>query len=141
MKVYLSVPMIANRALSRARLMAKAINDSGNELTSPWVLGPLERSDPSVLNVFDRDRLGSESCDVLVADVSEPSIGVGMEIMAAYKAGKKIVLVAKKGVLTSGMLRHMEGKEVVEYEKDDEVYAGLRRALDSNPFRNRAQPI
>ncbi len=133
MKVYLSVPMIANRALSRAKLMAKAIEDSGNELTSSWVLGPLEKSDPSVLNVFDRDRLGSESCDVLVADVTEPSIGVGMEIMAAYKAGKRIVLVARRGVLTSGMLRHMDRKEMVEFDLDDEVYSGLRRVLGRKP--------
>jgi len=141
MRVYLSVPMIANRALPRAKLMAKAIEDSGNEVSSPWVLGKLEGT-ASKVNVFHRDRIGSEESDMLVADVTEPSIGVGMEIMAAYKAGKKIVLVAKKGVVTSRMLQHMEGKETVEYDDEKEVYDGLRRLLEKigQPRRN-GEPI
>ena len=129
MKVYLSVPMIANRTLSRAELMAKAIRDSGHEVTSPWVLGPIENSDPNKVNVFRRDTEGAESCDVLVADVTEPSIGVGMEIMAAYKAGNRIILLWKKGRVTSRMLSHMDRKETVEFDRDEEVYAGLKRLL------------
>ena len=110
--------------------MAKAIADSGNELTSPWVLGRVEGSG-SPVNVFHRDRIGSETCDVLVADVTEPSVGVGMEIMAAYKAGRKIVLVSKKGNVTSRMLQHMDGRETLEYVEDSEVYEGLKRLLGS----------
>ena len=134
MKVYLSVPMIANRSLSRASLLAKAIEDSGNEITSPWVLGPLERP-ASAVNVFERDRVGSETCDVLVADVTEPSIGVGMEIMAAHKAGRRIVIVMKKGRITSRMLQQMDGKEILEYENESELYPGLKRLLQSKPLR------
>ena len=129
MKVYLSVPMIANRALSRANLMAKAIMDSGHEVSSPWVLGPIESSDPSAVNVFRRDMGGAEGCDVLVADVTEPSIGVGMEIMAAYKAGRRIVLVGKKGRVASRMLSHMDRKETVEYLREEELYTALRGLL------------
>ena len=129
MKVYLSVPMIANRAVDRAKLMAKAIQDSGHEVTSPWVLGPIEKSGHPEVNVFERDTEGAEKCDTLVADVSEPSIGVGMEIMAAYKAGKRIVLVVKRGKVTSRMLLHMNRKETVEFDQDSEVYSGLMRIL------------
>ena len=129
MKVYLSVPMIANRALSRAELMARAIRDSGNEVSSPWVLGPIEHRDTKAVNVFVRDKRGAEECDVLVADVTEPSIGVGMEIMAAYEAGRRIILVAKKGSITSRMLSQMDRKETLEYAVDDEVYSGLLRLL------------
>jgi hypothetical protein len=121
--------MIANRALPRAQLMAKAIRDAGGEVTSPWVLGPVENSDPSVVNVFQRDREGAEKCDVLVADVTEPSIGVGMEIMAAYRSGRRIILVEKKGKVTSRMLSHMDRKESVVYDGDEEVYSGLLRLL------------
>ena len=128
MKVYLSVPMIANRALDRAKLMAKAIEDSGNQLTSPWVLGQIEKSSSQV-NVFERDRIGSETCDLLVADVTEPSIGVGMEIMAAYKMGRRVILVMEKGKVTSRMLQHMDKKEVVEFETEDELYSKLRSIL------------
>ena len=129
MKVYLSVPMIANRALQRALLMAKAIRDSGHEVTSPWVLAPIENPNPEQVNVFRRDLQGAEGCDAIVADVSEPSIGVGMEIMAAFKAGKRILLVEMKGSVTSRMLSHMDKKAVVEFEKDEDVYGGIVRLL------------
>lgn len=129
MKVYLSVPMIANRALQRANLMAKAIRDSGHEVTSPWVLGPIENSDQKMVNVFLRDMEGAEKCDAIVADVTVPSTGVGMEIMAAYKAGKKIILLEKKGSVTSRMLSHMDRKEIVEFEDEGDVYGGILRLL------------
>jgi len=122
------VPMIANRALSRAKLMAKAIEDSGHEMTSPWVIGPIE-TEQSRVNVFQRDKMGAEECDILVADVSEPSIGVGMEIMAAYVSGRRVILVAKKGNVISRMLHQMDMKETLEFDEDGEVYSGLLRLL------------
>jgi len=131
LKIYLSVPMIANRALGRAKLMAKALEDSGHEVSSPWVLGPVERSGLTGVDVYQRDTQGAEQCDLLVADVSEPSIGVGMEIMAAHKAGKKVVLVVKRGRVISRMLQHMDNREFVEYGTEDDLYESLRRALSA----------
>ena len=129
LKVYLSAPMIANRALDRAMLIAKAITDSGHTITSPWVLGPIESRDRRVVDVFQRDKEATEESDAIVADVTEPSIGVGMELMAAYIAKKRIVIVAKKGRVTSRMLSHMDRKETVEYDSEDELYELLRRVL------------
>ena len=129
MKVYLSVPMISNRALPRAHLLAKAIRESGHEVSSPWVLGPIESPTPSATNVFRRDMEGAENSDILVADVTEPSTGVGMEIMAADKAGRRIIRVEKRGCVTSRMLSHMDPKEAIEYDLDEEAYLGLKRAL------------
>lgn len=109
--------------------MARAIRDSGNTVASPWNLDPLEVSAPSAVNVFDRDRLGSESADVMVADVTDPSTGVGMEVMAAYKAGRRIILVSKRGRRVSKMLEDMDGKERLEYKDESEIYEGLLRKL------------
>ena len=122
--------MIANRALERAQVIAKAIEDSGHHVSSPWVLGPIENYNPSVVDVFQRDKGATERSEILVADVTEPSIGVGMEIMAAYEAGRRIILVAKKGKVTSRMLQHMDRKETLEYEEESEIYDGLRRLLN-----------
>jgi hypothetical protein len=121
--------MIANRALPRAKLMAKAIRDSGHTITSPWVLGELENYDPKVLNIFERDKRGAEESDAIVADVSEPSTGVGMELMAAHKAGRRVIVVLKKGKVASRMLQHMDSKETVEYQDESEVYDKLRKIL------------
>ena len=129
MNVYLSVPMITNRAVSRAQVMAKAITDSGHTVISPWVLGPIEKKGPGLVDVFRRDTEAVEGSDAIVADVTEPSIGVGMELMAAYKAKKKIFIVVKKGNATSTMLMNMDRKFTVEYSDEREVYGALRRAL------------
>jgi hypothetical protein len=83
------------------------------------------------VNVFDRDRLGSENADVMVADVTDPSTGVGMEVMAAYKAGKRIILVSKRGRRVSKMLEDMDRKERLEYNEESEIYEGLLRMLSA----------
>jgi|GEM_PF-222246 2-iminobutanoate/2-iminopropanoate deaminase len=129
MKVYLSVPMIANRALERASLVAEVIRSCGHELVSPWVLGEIERSQPGSVNIFQRDMKGAEGCDIIVADVSQPSTGVGMELMAAYKAGRRIITLAKRGSTISRMLMHMDGKEMIEFDDDTQLARKLAEAL------------
>ena len=109
--------------------MARAIRDAGHELASPWNLEPAEVSSPSALNVFERDRVGSETADVMVADVTDPSTGVGMEVMAAYKAGRRIILVRKKGRRISTMLEDMDSKEVVVYGSEQDIYDSLVQLL------------
>ena len=105
-------------------MMAEVIEEAGYELASPWVIGPIENTDPRVLNVFLRDRKGAESSDVLVADVSTPSTGVGMEIMAAY--------LAKKGSVVSRMLQHMDGRELIEFEDEESMARQLLTTLRRN---------
>jgi len=105
--------------------MARAIRDAGHEVSSPWVLGPIEGQSPGVVNIFERDMRGAEESDAIVADVSQPSTGVGMELMAAYKAHRRIIVVARRGVVVSRMLEHMGAKEVVEFEDEDDLYEKL----------------
>ncbi len=124
--------MIANRALERAKLIAETIEAAGYELVSPWVIGPIEKPDPRLLNVFLRDKNGAETSDVLVADVSVPSTGVGMEIMAAYQANRRIVLVAKRGSVVSRMLQHMDRKELIEFDNERSMTAQLLATLRRN---------
>jgi hypothetical protein len=129
LKVYLSVPMVVNRSMDRAILIARTIRDAGHIVSSPWVLGPPELGSATTTDVFQRDKTGAETCDVLVADVSQPSIGVGMEIMAAYNAGRRIVLLQRRGAVTSNMLRHMDRGRFVEFDDDSSLVAGLLDAL------------
>ena len=129
MRIYLSVPIIANRNLARTQVMARAIADSGHEVSSPWVLG--ETGGRTSVNVFNRDREGVENSDAIVADVSLPSTGVGIEVMAAHNLGRRVIVVAKKGSVVSKMLGHMEPKEAVEFEEDADLYDKLRLVLEA----------
>lgn len=129
MKAYLSVPIIANRSLPTAKLIAGAIRDSGHDVISPWVLTDGETRPSGSVNIFDRDTAAIEKCDLMVADVSRPSTGVGMEVMAAYLAGKRIVLVAEEGRKVTRMLTDMKEAEWVIFNDEASLLAGLRKRL------------
>jgi hypothetical protein len=129
MRIYLSVPMIVNRRLNVAATMARAIRDAGHEISSPWVLGPIEGLNPKVVNLFERDKRGAEESDALVADVSLPSTGVGMEIMAAHKAGRRVIIVARRGSTISRMLLSMDSMKLVEFEDEGDLYTKLLSLL------------
>jgi hypothetical protein len=110
--------------------MAEAIRDSGHEVSSPWVLGPPEWQDRSSVDIFERDKLGVERSDAIVADVSRPSIGVGMELMAAYHAGKRIIVTMKRGSVISGMVAFMAPKELIEFDDETDLYSSLKGLLE-----------
>jgi len=128
-RVYLSVPIIANRALERARLMAKTISEAGHEISSPWVLRDAETRPGSSVNIFARDKAAVEASDAIVADVSMPSVGVGMEVMIAYAAGERIILASAAGSVITRMFRDMDRAEWVRFADDDTLRSGLREAL------------
>jgi nucleoside 2-deoxyribosyltransferase len=126
MRVYLSVPIIANSSADRARWMAEVISAAGHQLISPWVLSDREIRPSESIDIFTRDRTAVEGCDAIVADVSKPSTGVGMEVMAAYISKKRIVLVAEAGSTVTRMLTDMKGAEWVRFTDE----ASLRRGLE-----------
>ena len=54
--------------------------------------------------VFQRDTAWLRACDVLIAEVSTPSHGVGFEIAYALERGKPVLCLAREGVRVSKML-------------------------------------
>jgi len=67
--------------------------------------------------IFDRDLNELKSCDVIVAEVSSPSHGVGAEIGMSVSLGLKRILLFKKGSKVSPLLLGLPDTEVVEYEE------------------------
>lgn len=126
LKVYVSVPIIRNRNLLVAKAIASVVTELGHEVVSKWVLEDLTFND---VNIFERDTEGVRSSDILIADVSSPSTGVGMEIMLAYMLGKPIFVVAKRGSRISRMLLHMKGKKLIEFSKVNELREMLKNEL------------
>lgn len=68
--------------------------------------------------------------DVTVAEVSVPSLGVGGELVEAYRAGKHVVLVSKKG---SSVSKFVLGNPAVvyhiEYDDQEDAARQLRNVL------------
>src|SRR3989442_13393865 len=95
MKVYLAVPLLYNRNKILTGQIFKIIKDLGCHIVSEWLLWDDPNPSLNASEVYERDSKGIESCDVLIAEVSEPSVGVGLEIMFGYKSKKKIICIHK----------------------------------------------
>ncbi len=128
-RVYLAVPIIANRDLNKARLLSRIIEDTGHEIVSKWV----KRIDPgfnvAAREIFERDIEGVKECNILVAEISDRSHGVGMEIMQAYIQRKKIICLFKKGVKVSRMILGLPEAHLIEYSVEHEMVEKLNEFL------------
>jgi len=82
--------------------------------------------------IFERDLRWIEQSDVLVAEVSMPSTGVGYEIAAArYRYGRPVICLYRRGYTQrcSAMVAGDAGVELIEYEDAVEMLARLRETL------------
>lgn len=89
---------------------------------------PLEAAD-----IFDRDLRWIEEANVLVAEVSMPSTGVGYEIAAArYRYGRPVICLYRTGHTKrcTAMVAGDGGIELIEYQDGEEMLVRLRAALE-----------
>jgi hypothetical protein len=128
-KVYLAVPIIENRDVGKALRISKTIKDLGHRLLSEWVTETDPGFTVSAQEVFERDTNGVEDCDILVAEVSYPSHGVGMEIMKAQIRGKMILCLFKKGTAVSRMVLGIPKATMIEYSSEREMNEKLAEHL------------
>ena len=78
--------------------------------------GELSLSDREI---HDRDMDWLLESDLMVAEVTNPSLGVGYEIGRAIEAGKQIICLYRTGSKNnlSAMISGAEGVDLIEYEK------------------------
>jgi len=134
-KVYLSVPLIANRDVRTARRIAKIIEAAGHKIISPWVLKRDPNGNLTKAEVFKRDTNGVRGCDVIVAEASTPSHGIGMELMLAHILGKRIICVYRSGTKLSWMIQGLPNAVLIEYKNERD----LRKKLSKNILREQPQ--
>ena len=84
-------------------------------------------------DIHDRDLEWLRSADVLVAEVTTPSLGVGYEIGRAIEWGKRVVCLYRpsQGRRLSGMIAGCAGARVVEYTDVAQLPAILKAAISS----------
>ncbi len=91
--------------------------------------------------IFDRDLRWLDQADLLVAEVSVPSLGVGYEIAyARYRRGIPVLCLWRPGVSKrcSAMISGDPEIELIRYEEGDSMLANLLesvRALSRYPAR------
>lgn len=117
--VYLSGPIIHTnlRKDDFYRLVIDSLKSRNISVFAPQFLAPLEPAE-----IYQRDVSNIRTCDILIGEVSNPSLGVGMEIMLAIELGKPVLLFRNKSAeKLSRMVSGASGIALVEYENLDEV--------------------
>lgn len=133
MRVYLAAAMThTGRDLAAIRALLDGLEADGHEVPTRHVADPRGRDvDGSLTDgqVALRDLGWVAGCDALVAEVSTPSHGVGVEVAAALAGGKPVLLAYRRGTQVSRLLLGLRGVEVLEYAGAEDAREGVREFL------------
>jgi len=130
-RVYLAVPLAYNRDQLLASSIAEAIEKKGHTITSRWVLDRDPSWGLSAEQVAKRDFDSLEASDVLVAEISTPSHGVGMEIEFAIMKGKKVICLKRPDSRLSGLIAGTKSIHVLNYLDREDALRLLELHLES----------
>lgn len=108
MKIYFACSITGGRQDAEIyRMMVEALQADGHDLPSAVFAVPGPGGGESYMQpevVYRRDVAWIEACDVLIAEVSTPSHGVGYEIGYAISLGKPVLCLHHEQKIVSKML-------------------------------------
>lgn len=124
-QAYLSAPIIHStlRKDDFCTVVVKALEDKGITVFAPQFLGP---ATPEF--IYKRDVENVMKSDFVVAEISNPSLGVGMEIMLSIEYLKPLLLFYNSDINSlSKMVRGAVGKALFVYDSLEDVDRILRK--------------
>ncbi len=90
-----------------------------------------ELSDEKKVEFYKKVLQWINQCDILIAEGSYPSIGIGHEISLAIEKGKPVVVLYEKNVHTSHLLEGLHSDKLLVIKYDfDELGDVVREAID-----------
>ncbi|RLE66033.1 MAG: hypothetical protein DRJ47_03455 [Thermoprotei archaeon] len=109
-KVYYAAPMLGDRRnLEDNKIIVNMLETRGLQILTKHVVEDILDVDKGVKpeDIFTRDLRLLDKADILIADVSYPSLGVGFEIAYALLKGKNVYALCRKERLprTSALIR------------------------------------
>lgn len=107
LKIYYAVNLLMESENSLLNQIKDTIIPQFGELIPWYGTGPAD----DVRDIYRYDKAAVEKSDLIIAEVSYPSHGVGMEIMHAIHLGKPIIAIAQEGKKVSRMVLG------IDYEK------------------------
>jgi hypothetical protein len=133
MQIYLAAAMThAGRDLQAIRTLLDCLEADGHDVPTRHVADPLGRDVEGELpdaELARRDLVWVASCDALVAEVSTPSHGVGVEVAAALAGGRPVLLIYRRGVAVSRLLLGLPRVRAVAYDDSGDLREAVRRFL------------
>ncbi len=108
MKIYFACSITGGRELEAAyQQIVAALSADGHEIPTSHLAQPEALENERNLtpqNVYQRDVNWINNCDVLIAEVSVPSHGVGYEIAFALGIGKPVLCIHRQERRVSKMI-------------------------------------
>jgi nucleoside 2-deoxyribosyltransferase len=134
MKIYFALPVIVGRtgAISFLEMLTFLVEKGHRVLTEHLfhLEGlPAERQVPRC-QVFTRDIRWLESSDVLIAEVTAPSTGVGYEVAHAIGLGKPVLCLAEEGIPVSAMIEGNPALTLARYRDSAEAMEAVADWLE-----------
>lgn len=137
MKIYFSCSITGGRqdegiyAALVARMIDKGHDVPTAHLSSPDAMDSEARM--GACETYERDVAWVRSCDVIVAEVSTPSHGVGYEIALGCELGKPVLCLYQEGKRVSKMLtgNTHAGFQHASYRDEKEALALLDKFLET----------
>lgn len=134
MRVYLACAMTNPERDTRVvEEVLRALGEAGHEVLTPHVVGGVEQAADGLLSDEDlaqRDLAWLAQADCLVAEVSTPSHGVGIEVMAALNAGKPVLAIAHQQARVSRLLSGLPGLTFARYGSHAQAVTLVRAFLE-----------
>ncbi len=84
--------------------------------------------------IFKRDYKQLASCQIIIAEVSERSHGVGIEIGMSYCLELKRILLLQKGYNVSKLAQGLPETTIIEYVTADDLKIKLALELDNEKY-------
>ena len=94
------------------------------EILDKHVVNPKLKATGESINqeeIYERDIKWIEKSDIFIAEVTNPSLGVGYEIAYAEKLNKKIICLCEKNTNVSAMIAGNKYLDLIFYSSVDEL--------------------
>jgi len=134
-RVYLAASMTTPAAeMATVQALLAALENAGHCVPSRHVADPAAVSRDAELSdaqLAGRDLSWLAGCNAVIAEVSTPSHGVGVEVMAASAAGIPILALARRGARVSRLLAGLPGVRLAPYDSVEQAAAQAIQFLAS----------
>lgn len=124
MKAYITCPVSHSKNRLNLLPIIKKIVESKRIKTFVFKIGGIPKE------IFKRDYSNLKESDIIIAEVSERSHGVGAEIGLSYCLGLKRILLIEKGNFISKLIQGIPNTKIIEYKNIEDLKIKLSEAIE-----------
>lgn len=132
MKIYFSCSVTGGRADQPIyAAIVESLRAAGHTVLTAHLAEPsaLEDQVPDPQAVYARDLAWLDEADVVAAEVSTPSHGVGYQVAHAVLLGKRVICLAQAGRRVSKMITGNPRLTFIEYEEAEQAFGAVARFI------------